>query len=308
MFLAMGVSAYSAAMFHFMTHAFFKALLFLGAGVVILAVHHEHDMFKMGGLRKKLPVTFWTFLIGCASLAAVPLITSGFYSKDLILWLAWTSPSGSPVLWLVGMIGALLTAVYTFRMLFLTFYGPVNTETSFVPGHSLRVPLIVLAVLATIGGFVKMPHTLGGFQPFSQFLGQVIPAVDAHASLSTELLFQLIAAVVSLGGIYIAYVLYRKRRDRLTAVQSYPLPGTLDRYFYGGLGFDWIYDRLIVTPYTWAARISRNDVIDYFYTGLAWISLLLSRLFSKTQNGKLRSYAYAVSLGAVVIIVVVVIA
>src|SRR5512142_1299097 len=114
MFLALGVGAWSAAMFHFMTHAFFKALLFLGAGVVILAQHHEHDMFKMGGLRDRLPSTYWTFLIGAASLSALPLVTAGFYSKDLILWQAWSSPMGSKVLWAVGLAGALLTSAYTF--------------------------------------------------------------------------------------------------------------------------------------------------------------------------------------------------
>src|SRR5690606_40660586 len=116
---ALGVGAWSAAIFHFMIHAFFKALLFLAAGAVILAVHHEHNMFKMGGLRKELPVTFITFLIGAASLAALPLVTAGFYSKDAILWFAFSSSTnGSGVLWAAGLIGAFVTAIYTFRMLF----------------------------------------------------------------------------------------------------------------------------------------------------------------------------------------------
>jgi NADH-quinone oxidoreductase subunit L len=123
MFLALGVGAWSAAIFHLMTHAFFKALLFLGAGVVILAQRHEQDMFKMGGLKDKLPVTFWTFLIGSASLSALPLVTAGFYSKDLILWKAWSSGSGSMVLWAAGLFGAFITSIYTFRMVFLTFFG-----------------------------------------------------------------------------------------------------------------------------------------------------------------------------------------
>jgi NADH-quinone oxidoreductase subunit L len=124
MFLALGVGAWSAAMFHFMTHAFFKALLFLAAGVVIHALHHEHNMFKMGGLRKELPVAFWAFAIGGSALAGLPLITAGFYSKDLILWLAWSSDKGSPWLWGAGMLGALLTAAYTYRLIFLVFFGP----------------------------------------------------------------------------------------------------------------------------------------------------------------------------------------
>ncbi|MFN2185563.1 MAG: NADH-quinone oxidoreductase subunit L, partial [Anaerolineae bacterium] len=118
MFLALGVGAWSAAIFHFMTHAFFKALLFLGAGTIIISLHHEHDMFKMGGLRREMPTTFWTFLIGSASLAAIPLVTAGFYSKDQILWASWASETGSAWLWTAGLIGALLTSLYAFRMVF----------------------------------------------------------------------------------------------------------------------------------------------------------------------------------------------
>ncbi len=136
MFLALGVGAWSAAIFHFMTHAFFKALLFLGAGVVILGLHHEHDMFKMGGLRKQLPLTFWTFLVASASLAAVPLVTAGFYSKDLILFEAWSSTAGSPWLWAAGLVGALLTSIYTFRMVFLTFFGQAHQQV----GRTRRAP------------------------------------------------------------------------------------------------------------------------------------------------------------------------
>ena len=136
MFLALGVGAWSAAMFHFMTHAFFKALLFLGAGVVILAQHHEHDMFKMGGLQETLPVVFWTFLIGSASLSALPLVTAGFYSKDLILWQAWSSPTGGLWLWLAGLFGAFITSLYTFRMVFVTFFGKEKLGLSMKPGSS----------------------------------------------------------------------------------------------------------------------------------------------------------------------------
>lgn len=123
MFLALGVGAWSAAIFHFMTHAFFKALLFLCAGVVIASLHEEHNIFRMGGLRKKLPAVFWTFLIGSASLAALPLVTAGFYSKDQILWQAWSSPRGNPWLWVAGWIGAFLTGLYIFRVVFVAFFG-----------------------------------------------------------------------------------------------------------------------------------------------------------------------------------------
>src|SRR5262245_11790379 len=118
MFLALGVGAWSAAIFHFVTHAFFKALLFLGAGVIIEALHDEHSIFRMGGLRKELPVAFWTFLIGGSALAGLPFITAGFYSKDLIIWGAWAAAQGRPGFWIAGMIGALLTSGCTFRLIF----------------------------------------------------------------------------------------------------------------------------------------------------------------------------------------------
>src|ERR1043166_3070145 len=178
MFLALGVGAWSAAIFHLMTHAFFKALLFLAAGVVILAMHEEHDMLKMGGLRRRLPLTFWTFLIGAASLSALPLVTAGFYSKDLILWGAWSSPSGSTWLWVGGLVGALLTSLYTFRMVFLTFFGEVNHEVSYASDIRLRLPLIVLAVLSVVGGFVELPSTLGDRPLFSEFMASALPALD----------------------------------------------------------------------------------------------------------------------------------
>jgi NADH-quinone oxidoreductase subunit L len=161
MFLALGVGAWSAAIFHFMTHAFFKALLFLGAGVVIVEMHEEHDIFKMGGLRRALPVTFWTFLAASASLAAVPVITAGFYSKDLILFETWASPIGGPWLWLAGLVGALLTSIYTFRMVFVTFFGDMQRKPDGRAGWLMLGPLVVLGVLAIVGGFVDLPPTLG---------------------------------------------------------------------------------------------------------------------------------------------------
>ena len=136
MFLALGIGAWSAAIFHFMIHAFFKALLFLAAGAVIHLLHDEHDMFRMGGLRKKCRLSFITFLIGAASLSALPLITAGFYSKDQILWFGWSSDCKQQWLWLAGITGALLTSLYTFRMIFLTFFGEVKTEPHHKAGNT----------------------------------------------------------------------------------------------------------------------------------------------------------------------------
>ena len=170
MFLALGVGAWSSAIFHLMTHAFFKALLFLSAGVVIMRLHEEHDIFRMGGLRKKLPVAFWTFLIGSASLAALPLFTAGFYSKDLILWQAWSSAGGNAWLWAAGWAGAILTGLYIFRVVFLVFFGEARTamppETR-RPGLRITIPLIVLAALSLVGGWIETPPFLGNLTLFS---------------------------------------------------------------------------------------------------------------------------------------------
>ena len=205
MFLALGVGAWTAAMFHFMTHAFFKALLFLAAGAVIHALADEHEMHRMGGLRTRLPVVFWTFLAGAASLAALPLITAGFYSKDLILFHAWTSPQGGPWLWGAGIAGALITALYTGRMVALTFFGEAHTEVSHRPGRLMVVPMIVLAVFALGVGFVETPHTLGGVALFSRFVSTTLPASsDAVAETNQELVLQAIATAAVLLGLAVA--------------------------------------------------------------------------------------------------------
>jgi len=301
MFLALGVGAYTSAMFHFMTHAFFKALLFLGAGVIIISLHHEHNIFKMGGLKKKLPVTYWTFLIGCMSLSAVPLISSGFYSKDQIIWMSLVSPSGNFLLWLAAIVGALLTALYTFRMFFVTFHGKTGMEPEHKPSRVLLIPLAVLAGLSTLGGFINTPATLGDFRPFEHFLAAVLPSFEIHAGIGKELLFQLISAVVALGGIYLAYLFHLKKAPETEAREHYPLsPGTAS-FFLAGLGFDRLYDTIIVRPYIWLANINKNDVIDLIYTGIAWINIFLSKIFSDSQNGRVRTYAYTLAVGAVII-------
>jgi NADH-quinone oxidoreductase subunit L len=308
MFLALGVGAWSAAIFHFMTHAFFKALIFLGAGVIILRLDHEHDMFKMGGLRKELPLTFWTFLVACSSLAAVPLVTAGFYSKDLILWDAWSSVSGGPWLWAAGLVGALLTSLYTFRMVFLTFFGEASDLVKKAspipgPGAAMAIPLVVLAILSIVGGFLEMPETLGNLSLLTNFLHLTLPPVRrVQASLGMQGLFQLIAAVVSLGGIYVTYVLFLRQRRITERVRQTPVGQTLYTFWFGGWGFDWLNDKLIVQPYVWLARIDRDDVIDLIYQGVARLSELLHQLLGLTQTGQVRRYALGIAVGAVVIV------
>src|SRR5580704_3502626 len=194
MFLALGVGAWQAAMFHFVTDAFFKALLFLGAGVIIDALNDEHSMFRMGGLRKELPVAFWTFLIAGCSLAGLPFITAGFFSKDLIIWNAWSAPQGHPAFWIAGMAGALLTSLYTFRLIFRVFFGPLSTPVTKLPGYAMTIPLMVLAFLSIIGGYLKGP-LLG-------FLSPVLPpAIEAHPGM-TEGGSEAVAAILFLVGLY----------------------------------------------------------------------------------------------------------
>ena len=305
MFLALGVGAWSAAIFHLMTHAFFKALLFLAAGVVIVAMHEEHDMFKMGGLRERLPLTFWTFLIGAASLSALPLVTAGFYSKDLILWSTWSSPTGSTWLWVAGLAGALLTSLYAFRMVFLTFFGEAKHELNYTPGNRIRLPLIVLTILSLIGGIVELPHTLGGQPFFSEFMGSVLPALrDVRGNTHAELVLQIVAAGVSLFGIYLAYLFFLRRRDLAERLARSTLGAALDRFWFGGWGFDWLYNKLFVNPYVQLARANKDDLIDSTYDGIAKLSERLYWALSLTESGKVRWYMTGIAFGAIVAIAI----
>lgn len=294
MFLALGLGAWSAAVFHFVTHAFFKALLFLGAGAIIINLHHEHDMFKMGGLKKQLPTTFWTFLIASASLAALPLITAGFYSKDLILWYSWSAANGNFWLWLAALAGALITAIYTFRMVFLTFYGKAKSEITGRPGLYIKIPLVILAGLSLIAGFVEMPHNWVHFTPFSGFLENVLPKTDIlTGSYPPAWVLQLIAAVVSLGGIYLAYLFFYPGRETVTRFQASRIAYFLKK----GWGFDWLYKRLFINPIVWISSINRNDFIDYFYTIIGSVSKSLHLILIRSQNGKIRWYAIGILIG-----------
>ncbi len=301
MFLALGVGAWSAAIFHFMIHAFFKALLFLAAGAVILALHHEHDMFKMGGLRKKMPAVFWTFLIGAASLAALPLFTAGFYSKDQILWLTWAGEKGNFLFFLAALIGAFITSIYTFRMVFLTFFGEEKTHISHPPGKLMIIPLLVLAVLSLIGGFIELPHTLGHLALLSDLLKPVLPLVVLREGVeSTEWIIQLIAAVLSLSGVYIAYAVYVKKPEVADEIKNATFG--VHQYWFSGWGFDTLYDTLFVRPFVFLSTVNKNDVVDKFYTGIVSIAEYFNRAFSRTQNGVLRWYIMGIVAGAVLII------
>jgi len=304
MFLALGVGAWTAAMFHFMTHAFFKALLFLAAGAVIHALHHEHDMFKMGGLRKRLPVVFWTFLIGAASLAALPLVTSGFYSKELILWSAWASPQGHPVFWAAGVTGAFITALYTGRMVFVTFFGAARTSIGHAPGKSMTVPLCVLAALSTVAGFLETPHTLGHVHMLSDLLGRSLPASSfEEPSAHVEPMLQIVAVAIVLAGVGLAWWLYVKS-PRLPERIASGVGAPIRKWWLAGWGFDALYDRVFVRPLIALAKWNCRDFIDSIYEGLAQVFFLAHVLLSHTQTGRLRWYAAGISVGTSILLLI----
>jgi len=302
MFLALGVGAWSAAIFHFMTHAFFKALLFLAAGVVIVELEDEHDLFRMGGLRRELPVAFWTFLIGAASLSALPVVTAGFYSKDLILFDAWSSTRGGPWLWLAGLIGALLTSVYAFRLVFLAFFGDASRRPTGRSGWRMNAPLVILAALALVGGLVELPATLGDKPLFTTFLQTVLPPLTTLPNRAAQMAsLQLVAGLVSIGGIYIAWALFIRSRVAAGTLLNLRPIRWLHTLWFAGWGFDWLYDRLFVGPFVWLARVDRADVVDRIYDGLVWAGWIGWRASNSTQTGRVRWYAAGLAIGALAI-------
>jgi len=298
MFLALGVGAWQAAMFHFFTHAFFKALLFLGAGVIINAVDDEHSIFRMGGLRKELPVAFWTFLAGGCALAGLPFITAGFFSKDLIIWEAWSAPGGHPTLWIAGMVGAGLTSLYTFRLIFRVFFGPLGTPVTKRPGYAMKVPLVILAVLAVAAGYLK--------EPLLTFLHSSLPTtIEARVGGLTETGSEMIAGLLFLAGLYLAYLFHLKKRNLSNALVANRIGGALDEWWFAGWGFDWLYDKAFVQPYVWLANVNRSDFVDAIYTGIARVADASYRVLSRTETGRVRWYATAMAAGSVLFIAIV---
>ncbi|MGH8541021.1 MAG: NADH-quinone oxidoreductase subunit L, partial [Stenotrophobium sp.] len=292
MFLALGAGAWQPAIFHLMTHAFFKALLFLAAGSVILAMHHEQDIFKMGGLRKQIPLTFWCFLIGSLALVAFPG-TAGFFSKDEILFQAYAN--GHMGLYWAGLFGAFLTAIYTFRMIFIAFFGEAHHEAH--QGHGLdhSLPLIVLAALALVGGLIHLP------------LSGVLP--EAHISDAMEhMKYTLEAAsvIVSLSGIAVAWFFFHKNRELAASIKNSAAGSLLFRYWGSAWGFDWLYDRLFVRPYLWFVDVNNADGVDVLVAKIPGVFQRMNGFLSGTQTGKLRWYAAGMGIGACLVIALVV--
>jgi NADH-quinone oxidoreductase subunit L len=306
MFLALGVGAWSAAIFHFMTHAFFKALLFLGAGVIIESLHHEHNIFKMGGLRKEMPVAFWTFLAAGCSLAGLPLVTAGFYSKGLIIWDTWSSTRGSGVLWAAAVFGVLLTSIYTFRLIFLVFFGEVKTEVHKRPGFRMMMPCVVLGILSVVGGFVETPEFLGNIHSFTDFLHLALPPVtEGPIRGMSELGSEGLVTVAFLIGLYVSYLFFIQKRELAEAITAPAIAKALHRFWYSDWGMDWLYERVFVRPIMWIARVDKSDFIDYIYSAIALITELLYHGVRRTENGRMRWYAAGIAAGSIIFLAIV---
>lgn len=285
MFLALGAGAWDAAIFHLMIHAFFKALLFLAAGSVIIACHHEQDIFKMGGLRKTLKLDYAVFLIGGAALAALPLITAGFYSKDEILWLSFAN--GHYVLWFAGLAGAFLTALYTFRMIFIAFHGKAGTQAHAGRGVAHHLPLIVLAVLSTfVGAWIHPP------------LADVLPSHESGGHGWVKLTVEILSAVVAVVGLGVAAALFMGNRETARRLRETPRGDSLWQLWHEAWGFDRLYNRAFVRPYLMLTRVHRRDWINSIINTVPALALALNGALSSTQSGRLRWYTLTVLAGA----------
>jgi len=305
MFMGCGVGAYAAGMFHLYTHAFFKSLLFMAAGSVMHALSGELDMRKMGGLRKYLPFTYPTFLIGAIAIAGVPFF-SGFFSKDAILTQAYAH--GQYLVWALGVMGAILTAFYMFRLIFLTFHGQERIEPE-AKKHLhesppvMTVPLIILAFFSVVAGYVGLPVVFGkNLNWFDKFLEPVIKVPhEAHLALGTEWLLILISVVVALVGIYIAFVFYiRNPRLPKNLIVKFP---SLYRLVYRKYYVDEIYNALFVNSTIKGSEFIYDNfdlkVIDGAVNGSASVTNFSGKILSYLQSGLLKDYALVFLLGAV---------
>jgi len=288
MFLALGTGTYVAAVFHVMTHAFFKALLFLGSGSVIHAMSGEQDIRFMGGLKSKLKITYITFLIGCLAIAGIPPF-SGFFSKDAILLSAFES---NKVLYVIGVITAALTAFYMFRLLFITFFGSFRgTEEQRHHIHespaAMTIPLIVLAVLSIIGGFVGVPEVfMQGGEKLSEYLSPVVPTAVPKIGHSTEMLLMGITTVIAIVAIVIAWLRYRTYREEQ--------PTALGRFFENKWYVDELYNAIIVKPVkglsTFANQFIEKSGIDAIVNGVGRLVNYSSRQLRWLQSGQVGNY------------------
>ena len=299
MFVAVGVGAYAAGIFHLMTHAFFKALLFLSAGSVMHALHGELDIRKMGNLRTKLPVTYWTFLAGAAALAGIPLL-SGFFSKDAILFYAFEH---AIPLWVAGIITAFITAFYSFRMVFMTFWGQERDKKLFSHAHEsprvMTVPLILLAIGAIVAGYAGLPS----ISAIDAWLDPVFHAGEHAAAhdLTLEMILLAVSALVALGGAFLAYRAYIADRDLPKRARATfgPLTRLVENKYY----VDEAYDLLVVEPLRalgeWFAATFDKRGLDGAVNGIAGLTGWAGAQIRRLQTGMVGLYALAMLFGAV---------
>ncbi len=303
MFLALGVGAWAAAIYHFVTHAFFKSALFLGAGVVIKTLDGEHDIFKMGGLRRHLPVTQKAFMFAALTLAAVPPLTLTFNSKDLILNQVWLSQWGGSALWALGVTGAFLTSLYTFRMVFVVFFGGEQNKPAGEPSLWMVIPFAVLSFLGAVIGVPELLNALIGVKGFYYYLNSAMSGPVREFSFpGAEWVFQVVYVAAALIGIALAYFLYERAPALVRSAVSTPIGLRLHRLLFAGWGFDWLYRYLIVAPYVRLARLNRGDVVDLIYVAIAQVSRGISGSLSLTVNGNVRWYVAGIAAGAVIVV------
>lgn len=303
MFLGLGVGAYSGAVFHVITHAFFKALLFLAAGSVIHAMHHEQDIRKMGGLKSKLPITHLTFLIGCIAIAGVPPF-SGFFSKDEILAAAYAK---NPIYWFLGVVGAAMTAFYMFRLYATTFLGQFRgTEAQASHLHespiNMTLPLIILAVLSAVGGAMGVPEILGGHHWLSHHLSSIIGAEHAlHLSHTTEWILMGSSVTIAVVALLIAITKYSKQADGEPQT-------ALGKFLYNKWMVDELYEKAIVQPLNRFAgflkEVVEKNVIDGLVNGTGKLVQYGARQTRLMQSGLVGYYILFMVLSIVLLFLI----
>ena len=298
MFLGLGVGAYSGAVFHVITHAFFKALLFLGAGSVIHAMHHEQDIRKMGGLKSKLPITHITFLIGCIAIAGVPPF-SGFFSKDEILAAAFEK---NKIYWVLGLVGAAMTAFYMFRLYATTFLGKFrgsNEQEAHLHESpwAMTLPLIVLAILSALGGVIGIPHIMGGNHWLSGQLSSIVSTPqEAHLAVSTEWILMGVSVAIAAIALVIALSRYSKQTDEEPS-------SAIGKFFYHKWYIDEFYQKAIIEPLNKFALFLKEfiekKVIDGAVNGTGKLVQFSARKVRLIQNGQAGYYILFMVLGII---------
>ncbi|MEF0786889.1 NADH-quinone oxidoreductase subunit L [Pseudomonas aeruginosa] len=289
MFLALGVGAWDAAIFHLMTHAFFKALLFLASGAVIIACHHEQNIFKMGGLWKKLPLAYASFVVGGAALAALPFLTAGFYSKDEILWEAFAS--GHRELLIAGLVGAFLTSIYTFRLIFVAFHGEPKTEAHAGQRRGDQ---------GADEGRQDDQHAER--QPVGNPVAGVLPESVGHAGGEAKHSLELASGAIAIAGILLAGLLFLGQRRFVSALAKSAPGRFFGTWWYHAWGFDWLYDKLFVKPYLLLCQLLGRDPIDRTLGVVPFSVRGGHNLLSLTENGRLRWYAASLVGGAAILL------